>query len=302
MKQNKLVAALVAAAACATLSFSAQAVPVVIDSQLTSLGQTQTINGATYTQVSTQATGTGVIPSFVEIGGANKNVVEGYNTTVNNIFNNGSDDVHNHAITVGSIGFVDLNGAANPGGMVMKFLLDINQNNANNGDNGNFLSLDEVQIFLSTSPDQGYKTSPAQGAVLGLANSSLIYQLDNPLVDIDNRIKLDSQIGGGSGTGDVILDIPFELFAPGFASLGLNSAALQNGAFIYLYSKFGSEFTNNDGFEEWGALQGAPVVDVPCPAGTPGCGQQRIPEPHNLALLAIGLLGIGAVSRKRRKW
>ncbi|MDB5906163.1 MAG: hypothetical protein JWP34_277 [Massilia sp.] len=294
MKQNKLVTALVAVAACATLSFSAQA--AVIDWQLTTLGQTQTISGATYTQVSTQATGTGVIPSFVQVGG-NQNVVEAYNTTVDNVFQNGSSDVHNHAVSVGSIGFIDLNGAATPGGLVMRFLLDINQNN---GGTNNFLSLDEVQIFLSTSPDQGFNTSPAQGAVLGLANSSLIYQLDKLA---DNRIKLDAQIGGGSGTGDVILDIPFELFAPGFASLGLNSASLQNGAFIYLYSKFGSQFTNNDGFEEWGALQGAAVVDVPCVPGTLGCGpQEQVPEPHNLALLAIGLLGIGAVSRKRRNW
>jgi hypothetical protein len=288
MKKLNLAAAL----AVMTMSMSAYAVPV--DTALVTLGATTTLNGATYTQSTVSPAGTGTIPSFVTIGG-NQNEVQGYNTTVNNVFNNGSSDSNNHEITVGTIGFIDINGAA-AGGQVMRFMLDINQTNS--GDT-HFLSLDEVQIFVSTNPNQSGSVAPAQGASLALLNSALIYQMDTSTVD--NRIKLDAQIGGGSGAGDMFLDIPLSMFTSGFSALGLNTLAAQNGAFIYVYSRFGSQFTNNDGFEEWGAIQGAALVEQPCVPGTLGCGQQQVPEPGNLALLAIGLLGIGTATRMRRK-
>jgi hypothetical protein len=286
MKKLKLAAAL----AVMAVTMGAHAAEI----SLVTVGSSSTINGAKYTQSTVSPAGTGTIPSFVTIGG-NQDQVQGYNTTVNNVFNNGSSDVNNHEITVGTIGFIDTNGAA-AGGMVMRFMLDINQTNSGNT---HFLSLDEVQIFVSKNANQSGSVAPAQGAALALTNSSLIYQMDSS--SVDNRVTLDAAIGGGSGAGDMFLDIPFELFSSGFSALGLTTAAAQNGAYIYVYSRFGSQFINNDGFEEWGAIQGAALVEQPCVPGTLGCGPQQVPEPGNLALLGIGLLGIGSARRMRRK-
>src|SRR5262249_34543391 len=54
----------------------------------------ETINGAIFSN-SQPGSGTGIFPSFVQIGG-NNNTTSGYNTTVNNVLDNGSSDQHNH--------------------------------------------------------------------------------------------------------------------------------------------------------------------------------------------------------------
>ena len=65
---------------------------------LTTAGSSCTVNGAIFQQIDPQSTGTGVINSFVEIGG-NTDTVSAYNTTVNNVLNNGSSDQINHALS-----------------------------------------------------------------------------------------------------------------------------------------------------------------------------------------------------------
>jgi len=254
---------------------------------LTSAGAAANIGGAVFTQVAALPTGTGYIDSFVRLR-ANQALIEGYNTTVNNVFQNDSSDTFNHEITLGQIGFIDLNGPLNAGGIVMRFLLDINQTKTSS-----HLSLDDVQIYISKTPNQSTTNVPSLGR--------LVYGMDTAT---DNRVELDYALNNGSGSGDMTLDIPIEMFLAAFGSgNGYDTADDQNGAYIYLYSKFGSVNGNNDGFEEWTHYQGTPIGEPPCNPAVQDCGPREIPEPSALALISLGLLGSVVAGRfNRRRW
>jgi len=253
-----------------------------------------TIGGATFTQNFIQPTGSGVIQSFVRIS-TNQTLVQGYNTTANNVYNNDSSDTFNHEITVGQVGFVTIGGVSK-----MRFLLDINQTGT-----APFHSLDEVQIFLSTTPNvnNGAPGATQGGVIGGLGN--LVYQMDAG--GQNNTVLLNYNLNSGSGTGDMTLDIPATAFDPIFTALGLLTDAQKNGAYIYLYSRLGTsstldsgQYPNNDGYEEWTYIKGAPINGecVPTPQNPCGGPPQTIPEPGTLALLATGLFGL---AYKRRK-
>ena len=283
MKLNRLTRLLLLSGTLLASSWSAQATVV----SLTTAGASGTINGATYTQVPQQPTGTGFINSFVRIG-ANQNIVQAYNTTVNNVFDNFSSDTFDHEITVGQVGIITI-GANN----VLRFLLDINQTGTDP-----LLNLDEVQIFLSTTPNQGVTTFTG-GGLVDLTNSALVYRMD---AGVDSLVTLNYALNSGSGSGDMTLDILASALDPAFAALGLTTTAQKNGAYIYLYSKFGSgSNNNNDGPEEWAHAVGSPIGEPPCvPTPANGfCGQNQIPEPGSLPLLAAGLLGAWWAIRRR---
>ena len=283
MKLNGLTRLLMLSGTLLASSWSAQATVV----NLTTAGASGTINGAIYTQVPQQPTGTGFINSFVRIG-ANQDIVQAYNTTVNGVFDNFSSDTFDHEITVGQVGIITI-GANN----VLRFLLDINQTGTSP-----LLNLDEVQIFLSTTPNQSVTTFT--GGVLNLASSALVYRMDTAVVD--SWVTLDYSLNSGSGSGDMTLDILASALNPAFTALGLTTTAQKNGAYIYLYSKFGSSPNiNNDGHEEWAHAVGNPIGEPPCvPTPANGfCGQQQIPEPGSLPLVAAGLLGAWWAIRRR---
>lgn len=287
MKLKRLTRLLTLALPLVVASLGAQAAPIVLD--LTTAGATGSIDAGTYTQVPAQPTGTGFINSFVRISAANQDIVQGYNTTVDNTFDNVSSDQFDHEITVGEVGFLTVSGTD-----VMRFLLDINQTG-----NDPLLNLDEVQIFLSTTANQSTESFTGAGLV-DLANAALVYQMDAS--DVGNTVVLDYSLNSGSGSGDMTLDIAASAFDPAFAALGLTTDAEKNAAFIYLYSKFGSDpNANNDGYEEWAHAVGNPIGEPPC-IPTPEnnfCGQQEIPEPASLPLVAGGLLGVWWAIRRR---
>ena len=97
----------------------------------------------------------------------------------------------------------------------------------------------------------------------------------------------------------MILDIPIEMFAGAFAALGLDTEDLQNGAYLYLYSRFER---NNDGYEEWTHFQGEPIGETPCDPAVEDCGPNFIPEPNSMLLFGLGLLGSAIAVKRGRRW
>lgn len=224
---------------------------------LTSTGADGWINGAYFLQVDPQSTGTGVIDSFVEIFGAG--VTEAYNTTVDGVLDNGSSDQFNHALLLADVPVVSLNGT-----LYLEFLLDVDQTGANPD-----ISLDEIQIFRSFTPNQSVGTFDAQD-LLELADASLVYRLDSG--GTDNWVWLDYSLNSGSGSGDMFLYVPASQF---------NGAG--SGDYVYLYSRFGENYAANDGFEEWATQT----------------GEEVIPEPATFILIVMGVAGIFGFRRRR---
>jgi hypothetical protein len=249
----------------------AQAVTV----NLTTAGSTGgPINGALFHQIDPSSTGTGVIDSFVQIGG-NDPVVNGYNTTVNGTLYNGSADNFNHSITVGLIPVVTISGTP-----YRQFLLDINENNNRSLDQ--FLSLDDIQIFLGGTANSSVDTFTAGELD---HDGALIYHMD---LGGDSTVGLNYALNTGSGSGDMFLYVPSSLF-------GTDPSAV-----VTLYSQFGGagidpaglplgNYNNSDGFEEWAVLRAEGTT-----VGTPEGGA-------TLTMLGLAVLGLGLVRRQSRK-
>jgi MYXO-CTERM domain-containing protein len=88
----------------------------------------------------------------------------------------------------------------------------------------------------------------------------------------DNWVVIDSNLGSGSGQGDMRLLVPVADFAGATAD-----------QYVYLFSRFGDHDNNNGGFEEW-SLQGAATA---------------IPLPGAGAMALAGLAGVAARRRRR---
>lgn len=187
---------------------------------------TGTINGAIFEWTPEQPTGTGVIDPFLTIGANDRE--QGYNTSAPDApFDVFRDIKWTHDLLLNSVPTVTIGGS-----QYLKFLLDINQSNANKID-GNLLTMSALQIYLSDTPSQSTTDLPSLG-----------YELYN--MGDGNSVLLDAARNSGSGSGDMFAYIPY---------------SGQQGDHVYLYSAFTN---SNDGFEEW-ATVGAPTVPVPEP-------------------------------------
>lgn len=304
MRLTSITQSLTLAGALSVMSFGALAVPTVLDFRgdappgtvVNPSPSSGSIGLATYFWGTVQPAGSGVLNSFVRVKDTPSNVVQGYNTTVSNTYNNDGTDVFNHEVTVGQVGFT---GQVNFQGGYMQFVLDINQNSANSPTPGSLLSLDELQIFVSTSPNQSIEPVLVNGQLVPFANAARVYQMDAS--DTGNAVWMDYDWFGGSGATDLTVNIARSAFDAAFGALGVTDPTAQNGLYVYLFSRFGETFNNNDGYEEWAFKEGAGTeICVPGPENG-NCGQQQIPEPGMLPLVALGLFGAAAASRRRRQ-
>jgi hypothetical protein len=249
----RVVGILAALASVPILSSHSQASTIV---DLTTAGSSGTINGAIYQQIPAQATGTGNIDSFAQIGG-NASTSRGYNTMANNVLNNGMPDNFNHSIPLGLVPTEILSTT-----LYRRFLLDVNES-VGGGDE--LVSLDEIQIYVSGTANSSIATFTS-----GLLDhdGTLVYRMD---AGMDNWIALSSSLNTGSGSGDMYLYVPDSVFS-----------AFSGSSTVTLYSQFGlqavnpSGFTGNfgtsGGFEEWAV--------------------EEVPEPASASLALIVLCGL----------
>ena len=236
---------------------------------LTTAGSSGFLNDAYFSTTNSQATGSGVIDSFVRLQTNNADE-QGYNTSGRPlVFDENNSPVFTRDLLLSDVPVVSLLNQNNQATQYRQFLLDINQQNC--GQNkpnctNKFLSLDSLNIYLGSTGGL-LKSNPDD---LGTS----VYKLT-----ADN-IKLNYSLNSGSGSGDMFAYIPDAFFT------GSNK-------YVYLYSKFGEQYANNAGFEEWAVLKGT---------GTPGNPPPTVtPEPASMVLFSTGLLsGIGAFLRKKQ--
>jgi hypothetical protein len=234
-------AAIVFALSSATVAHASVMVTSEFVHDLTHPNSSVTIDGAIFATTDTQPTGSGVIHSFVRVSAANQGIVQGYNTDGRPL----QFDENNSATFTRHQNLDDMKIVRKDGVDYYQFLLDINQRSSEP-----LLTLNEVEIWLGDAPGLlGYSPNRSGGGTGFGAHATFVYDIDEIN---DNAIDLDYNLNSGSGSGDMYAYIPKARFT------GPNK-------FVYLYSKFGIPHENNDGYEEWAALEGPnPIVPEPC--------------------------------------
>jgi hypothetical protein len=166
--------------------------------------------------------GSGVFDPFVRIS-TNNPVEKGYNTDYRKL----QFDENNSPTFTKSYLVTDVPMVERGGNLYREFQLDINQNTP---EPNRYLSLDKFQLWLTNDPNlHGYNYTSLEFPL----GATLIWELAQ-----GDWFKLDYTNNEGSGKRDLRVLVPDEIFT--------------DGDYVVLFSEFGNNWPNNDGYEEWG--------------------------------------------------
>jgi hypothetical protein len=222
---------------------------------------------ALFKQTGTQPTGCGVIGDFLRIQahGAHSTIEQGFNSDARPVqFDEQTSPTFTRSLHLNDLPTEDIGGVT-----YRVFLLGVNQKSSSP-----LISLDELRFYVGATGDlTGYDTTTNQ-----LAGSNAVYDMG-----VGNWVKLDASLTHGNGSGDMLLYVPDALFTGGVQ--GANP-------FVYLYSKFGVNYSTNGGFEQWAPASGQATAATGVISGKVTCSDLAA-EPLADVLVFLDANGTG---------
>jgi hypothetical protein len=220
-----------------------------------------------------EASGSGVFDPFVRIS-ANTELIQGVNTSGRNlVWDENSSPTFTRDLRLDELPQTECPPTSPWGGQTCRELgLDTNQEGGDPP--GIWISIDAVRIYVSPNenicdidaPCKNGQNNPFhfdnRSVSFNLTDAELIWALDGLSGEgLANGLSTSSLIDSGSGRADVLLyllDDMFDAYPGCDYDQGLGDDC---GEYVHVYSHFGANDSNNDGYEEWN-VRVLPIVIV----------------------------------------